>query len=108
MRWSPTSRGWSSWARRWRSPRRAGGSGRARGPAGGEAMAEQAGEVGASKGPVERRVTRVVTPGTVTDSELLSERQDTVLLAVYASRARVGLAWLPVARGRLGGGGRTA
>ena len=66
------------------------------------AIAEQVGEVGAGKGPVERRVTRVVTPGTVTDSELLSERQDTVLLAVFASRARVGLAWLALAEGRLG------
>jgi DNA mismatch repair protein MutS len=65
------------------------------------AIAEQVGEVGATKGPVERRVTRVVTPGTVTDSELLSERQDTVLLAVYASRARVGLAWMALAEGRL-------
>jgi len=66
------------------------------------AIAEQVGEVGASKGPVERRVTRVVTPGTVTDSELLSDRQDTVLLAVFANRARVGLAWLALAEGRLG------
>ena len=66
------------------------------------AIAEQVGEVGAAKGPVERRVTRVVTPGTVTDSELLSERQDTVLLAVFANRARVGLAWLALAEGRLG------
>jgi DNA mismatch repair protein MutS len=66
------------------------------------AIAEQVGEVGANKGPVERRVTRVVTPGTVTDSELLSDRQDTVLLAVFANRARVGLAWLALAEGRLG------
>ncbi|HEY9024638.1 MAG TPA: DNA mismatch repair protein MutS, partial [Burkholderiaceae bacterium] len=66
------------------------------------AIAEQVGEVGASKGPVERKVVRVVTPGTVTDSELLAERQETVLLAVYASRARVGLAWLALAEGRLG------
>ena len=66
------------------------------------AIAEQVGEVGAAKGPVERRVTRVVTPGTVTDSELLAERQDTVLLAVFANRARVGLAWLALAEGRLG------
>ena len=66
------------------------------------AIAEQVGEVGAGKGPVERRVTRVVTPGTVTDSELLAERQDTVLLAVFANRARVGLAWLALAEGRLG------
>ena len=66
------------------------------------AIAEQVGEVGAGKGPVERKVVRVVTPGTVTDSELLAERQDTVLLAVFASRARVGLAWLALAEGRLG------
>ena len=66
------------------------------------AIAEQVGEVGASKGPVERKVVRVVTPGTVTDSELLAERQETVLLAVHASRARVGLAWLALAEGRLG------
>jgi len=66
------------------------------------AIAEQVGEVGASKGPVERKVVRVVTPGTVTDSELLAERQETVLLAVYANRARVGLAWLALAEGRLG------
>ncbi len=66
------------------------------------AIAEQVGEVGATKGPVERKVVRVVTPGTVTDSELLSDRQDTVLLAVFASRARVGLAWLALAEGRLG------
>jgi DNA mismatch repair protein MutS len=66
------------------------------------AIAEQVGEVGASKGPVERKVVRVVTPGTVTDSELLAERQDTVLLAVFANRARVGLAWLALAEGRLG------
>jgi len=66
------------------------------------ALAEQVGEVGAGKGPVERKVVRVVTPGTVTDTELLAERQDTVLLAVFASRARVGLAWLALAEGRLG------
>jgi DNA mismatch repair protein MutS len=66
------------------------------------AIAEQVGEVGAGKGPVERKVVRVVTPGTVTDSELLAERQETVLLAVFANRARVGLAWLALAEGRLG------
>jgi DNA mismatch repair protein MutS len=66
------------------------------------ALAEQVGEVGAGKGPVERKVVRVVTPGTVTDSELLAERQDTVLLAVFAARARCGLAWLALAEGRLG------
>ena len=46
------------------------------------AIAEQVGEVGATKGPVERKVVRVVTPGTVTDTELLDERRDTRLLAL--------------------------
>src|SRR5262245_43850378 len=56
----------------------------------GEAVAicEQVGEVGASKGPVERKVVRVVTPGTVTDTELLAERRDTVLLAVAQTRGK--------------------
>lgn len=66
------------------------------------AIAEQVGEVGASKGPVERKVVRVVTPGTVTDSELLAERADTLLLAVTRQRASYGLAWLGVASGTLG------
>ena len=50
------------------------------------AIAEQVGEVGASKGPVERKVVRVVTPGTLTDSELLSERADSLLLAVVMDK----------------------
>jgi DNA mismatch repair protein MutS len=66
------------------------------------AIAEQVGEVGASKGPVERKVVRVVTPGTVTDTALLAERQETVLLAVTLQRGRCGLAWLALAEGRLG------
>ncbi|MEY4766687.1 MAG: hypothetical protein RI907_3360, partial [Pseudomonadota bacterium] len=46
------------------------------------AIAEQVGEVGASKGPVERKVVRVVTPGTLTDAELLNERSEAYLLAI--------------------------
>jgi len=70
----------------------------------GEAVAicEQVGEVGASKGPVERKVMRVVTPGTVTDTELLAERRDTVLLAVTQQRNEWGLAWLALTEGQLG------
>jgi DNA mismatch repair protein MutS len=66
------------------------------------AIAEQVGDVATAKGPVERRVTRVVTPGTVTDSELLAERSDTTLLAVAREPrgARCGLAWLSLASGR--------
>ncbi|MET0207909.1 MAG: DNA mismatch repair protein MutS, partial [Burkholderiaceae bacterium] len=61
------------------------------------AICEQVGEVGASKGPVERKVVRVVTPGTLTDAELLNDRSESLLLAVHAgTRNFVGLAWLSV------------
>jgi len=70
------------------------------------AVAEQVGEVGAGKGPVERKVVRVVTPGTVTDAELLDERSETRLLALHTQRTRGrsvhGLAWLALASGQLG------
>lgn len=66
------------------------------------AVAEQVGDVATAKGPVERKVTRVVTPGTVTDSELMAERADTLLLAVHKSRATWGLAWLGLSSGQLG------
>lgn len=66
------------------------------------AVAEQVGDVASAKGPVERKVVRIVTPGTVTDSELLEERADTLLLALARQRATWGLAWLGVASGRLG------
>ena len=66
------------------------------------AIAEQVGDVATAKGPVERKVTRVVTPGTVTDGELLAERSDTTLLALARDTrgARCGLAWLSLASGR--------
>jgi len=64
------------------------------------AICEQVGEVGASKGPVERKVVRVVTPGTLTDSELLSEKSESMLMAVHQGpRNRCGLAWLSVTQG---------
>ena len=64
------------------------------------AICEQVGEVGASKGPVERRVVRVVTPGTLTDAELLSEKTESMLMAVHQGpRNRCGLAWLSVTQG---------
>ena len=66
------------------------------------AICEQVGDVGASKGPVERKVVRVVTPGTLTDTELLSDKTEAVLLAVHqGSRHRCGLAWLSVTQGAL-------
>ena len=66
------------------------------------AIAEQVGEVGASKGPVERKVVRVVTPGTITDTELLADKQDAVLLAVSSHGRRHGLAWLSLTQGEIG------
>ncbi len=66
------------------------------------AVAEQVGDVATAKGPVERKVVRVVTPGTVTDSELMAERADTLLLAIHQQRATWGLAWLGLASGQLG------
>ncbi|MBA4175175.1 MAG: DNA mismatch repair protein MutS [Leptothrix sp. (in: Bacteria)] len=66
------------------------------------AVAEQVGDVATAKGPVERKVVRVVTPGTVTDSELMAERADTLLLAVHKHRVTYGLAWLGLASGQLG------
>jgi len=63
------------------------------------AICEQVGEVG-GKGPVERKVVRVVTPGTLTDAELLSEKSESMLMAVHQGpRNRCGLAWLSLTQG---------
>ncbi|MEM6576270.1 MAG: DNA mismatch repair protein MutS [Pseudomonadota bacterium] len=63
------------------------------------AICEQVGDPNTAKGPVERKVVRVVTPGTVTDEALLPDRQDNFLLAVTGS-SPIGLAWLDMASGR--------
>jgi len=61
------------------------------------AICEQVGDVATAKGPVERKVVRVVTPGTLTDAELLGDKADAVLLSVHQGpRNRCGLAWLSV------------
>ncbi|MFZ2306232.1 MAG: DNA mismatch repair protein MutS [Rhodoferax sp.] len=63
------------------------------------AICEQVGEV-TGKGPVERKVVRVVTPGTLVDAELLSEKSESVLMAVHQGpRNRCGLAWFSVTQG---------
>jgi DNA mismatch repair protein MutS len=64
------------------------------------AICEQIGDPNTSKGPVERKVTRIVTPGTLTDSALLDDKRDNLLLALHRSRATLGLAWLSLASGR--------
>ncbi len=64
------------------------------------AICEQVGDVATAKGPVERKVVRVVTPGTLTDTELLSNKSESILLAVHqGKKARCGLAWLSVTQG---------
>lgn len=64
------------------------------------AICEQVGDPATSKGPVERQVQRIVTPGTVTDEALLEERRDNVLAAVYGHKEHFGLAWLDITSGR--------
>lgn len=64
------------------------------------AICEQIGDPAEARGPVERRVVRVVTPGTVTDDALLDERRDNLLAAVYFDGAAAGLAWLDIGSGR--------
>jgi len=65
------------------------------------AICEQIGDPNTSKGPVERAITRIVTPGTLTDSALLDEKTDNLLLALAAEDHSVGLAWLSLASGEL-------
>ncbi|TSE36173.1 DNA mismatch repair protein MutS [Tepidimonas charontis] len=64
------------------------------------AICEQVGEVASAKGPVERQVVRIVTPGTLTDAELLADKRDAVLLALHVgARRHCGLAWCAVTEG---------
>jgi DNA mismatch repair protein MutS len=64
------------------------------------AICEQIGDAATAKGPVERKVVRIITPGTVTDEALLEERRDNLLAAAYASGAHYGLAALDLGSGR--------
>jgi DNA mismatch repair protein MutS len=64
------------------------------------AICEQRGEPGKTKGPMEREVVRIVTPGTVTDEALLDERRDNLLASVCGADGRFGLAWLDLSVGR--------
>ncbi len=69
------------------------------------AICEQIGDPATSKGPVERKVQRIVTPGTLTESELLPEKSERPLLALHVLAQRkgmtLGLAWLSLASGQL-------
>jgi len=64
------------------------------------AICEQIGDPAQSKGLVERKVVRIVTPGTVTDEALLDERRDTLLMALARHKTGYGLAWADLAAGR--------
>ncbi|MGY3868431.1 DNA mismatch repair protein MutS [Aeromonas crassostreae] len=64
------------------------------------AICEQVGDPATSKGPVERKVIRIVTPGTVSDEALLSERQDNLIAAVYHDGRQFGYGTLDIGSGR--------
>ncbi|MBA0916607.1 MAG: DNA mismatch repair protein MutS, partial [Nitrosospira sp.] len=64
------------------------------------AICEQTGDPATAKGPVERQVTRIITPGTLTDAALLEEKRDCVLLAMVLNESTLGLSWLNLAAGQ--------
>ncbi|MBZ6392839.1 MAG: DNA mismatch repair protein MutS, partial [Pantoea dispersa] len=64
------------------------------------AICEQIGDPALSKGPVERKVVRIVTPGTISDEALLQERQDNLLAAIFQSQRGFGYATLDISSGR--------
>ncbi|MDE3073373.1 MAG: DNA mismatch repair protein MutS [Pseudomonadota bacterium] len=65
------------------------------------AICEQIGDPALAKGIVERKVVRIVTPGTVTDAALLEDRRDNLLLAIAAgAHGACGLAWVDLSSGR--------
>ncbi|ENO00453.1 MULTISPECIES: DNA mismatch repair protein MutS [Pseudoalteromonas] len=65
------------------------------------AICEQVGDPATSKGPVERKVVRIVTPGTISDEALLQERQDNLLTSVWQNKKGLyGIAYLDINSGR--------
>ena len=64
------------------------------------AICEQIGDPATARGPVERRVTRIVTPGTLTDEHLLDEHRDNLLVALHCAGGRWGIAGLELSSGR--------
>ncbi|MCC2603828.1 DNA mismatch repair protein MutS [Planctobacterium marinum] len=64
------------------------------------AICEQVGDPATSKGPVERKVTRIITPGTVTDEALLENSAENLLAAVSYHKQEIGFATLDVSSGR--------
>ena len=64
------------------------------------AIAEQIGDPAESKGPVERKVVRIVTPGTLTDESLLDASGDSLIVSVFRQQMDCGVAWMDVSSGR--------
>lgn len=64
------------------------------------AICEQIGDPATSKGPVERQVVRILTPGTLTDEALLPAEKENLLVAVNPQRGQYGIAYLDMASGR--------
>ena len=64
------------------------------------AICEQIGDPATSKGPVERKVVRVITPGTLTEENLLPDRKDNLLVSLYIDGDQAGLAALELSSGR--------
>lgn len=64
------------------------------------ALCEQTGDPATAKGPMERQVTRIITPGTLTDAALLNDRQENLLLAVSVAGSHYGLAIMELSSGR--------
>jgi DNA mismatch repair protein MutS len=62
-------------------------------------ICEQVGDPGTTKGPMERAVSRIVTPGTLTDAALLDDRAEAPLISVQVHRGQLGIAWLNLANG---------
>lgn len=62
------------------------------------AIVEQVGEV-TGKGPVERKISRIITPGTLTDDSLLDEKQNNLIMALWQFKHRVGIAWISLSAG---------
>ncbi|MFL1455519.1 DNA mismatch repair protein MutS [Marinobacter sp. GN3S48] len=64
------------------------------------AICEQIGDPATSKGPVERQVVRIVTPGTLSDDAFLEDRRDNLLVAIYNHREQFGFSSLDISSGR--------
>ena len=64
-------------------------------------IVEQYGDPATTKGPLERKVARILTPGTVTDAGLLDAKRESLLAGVVCDKGRAGIAWLSLASGAM-------